>query len=135
MFSILSTGYLLLASSALPADEHGPGAVELLHVGKNDLLTLGEPVEDLDLGDAGRAGADLPQGGEAVGEDVDLAPAAALEERPARRLEDIGVPVEDQAGRDALVLAQARGLGAGKGDGALDLAVAHLGRDGGHLAR
>src|SRR3954468_20704715 len=99
MLSILSTIEFL---RALPPDQNGLGAVELLNVGKQDLLALAEPVDDLDLGDAGRAGLDIAQGGQAALEDVDLAAAAALEERAARHLEHVRLAVEEQPHRDPL---------------------------------
>ena len=57
-------------NSFLLAHQNCLRAVEQGQVGQDDALARFQSLQDLHLADAGGAGADLPQGGEAVGEDL-----------------------------------------------------------------
>src|SRR6266545_742541 len=89
-------------SSFLVAQEHGLRSGELAHVRQDDLVPQGQALDDLDLGDADGADRDLALDRDAVLDDVDLPPAAALQEWPAWNLQHVRLRLEDHPHGHAL---------------------------------
>src|ERR1043165_5798395 len=110
-------------------------AAEGRGIARDDALPFVQPADDFDFRDAGRAGDDVAFVGALAVDDPRAPPAAALQPRAARRLEDVVLRLEDEARGEALALLHARRPPAVRHRPRRDLVADDLGRDGGDVPR
>src|SRR5471032_793522 len=97
---------------SLLVDRDARGVLERFGAGDDDLVAHLQAAGDFDRRDAGRAQRDRGADGDPVAHHVGIAAAFGFDEGAALQREHIWLFIDQQARRDALVLAQAGRLGA-----------------------
>src|SRR5438270_495784 len=109
------------------AQDHTLRLVEGVRSGDHDLIARRDPLQDLDLGEAGLAQADRAALGNVAVDDISEAAPVLIHEGTAIHHQHAFAPVNEQAHRQSLTLAQALRLAGAESQSRSDLAVDDLG--------